>query len=81
MVSFILDCCHACSLSYLRLKLCFSRELTLLVCERDRAMSGLVRIGERINVTHAVSQADITVKVGVLSVWWTGITLNRQLPF
>jgi len=53
---------------YLRLELCFGRELTLLVCERDRATSGLVRIGERINVTRTVSQADITVKVGVLSV-------------
>jgi len=53
---------------YLRLELCFSRELTLLVCQRDRATSGLVRIGERTNVTRAVSQADITVMVGVLSV-------------
>ena len=68
MVSFIHDCGHSCSLSYLRLELCFSRELTLLVCERDYAKSGLVRIGERINVTLAVSQAVITLKVGVLSV-------------
>jgi hypothetical protein len=68
MVSFTLDCCHACSLFYLSLELCFSREFTSLVCERDRATSGLVRTGERINVTRAVSQADITVKIGVLSV-------------
>jgi hypothetical protein len=68
MVSFILDFCHAFSLFYLKLELCFSRELTLLVCERDRATSGLVRIVECINVTRAVSQADIIIKIGVLSV-------------
>jgi hypothetical protein len=65
MVSFIFDCCHACSLYYLRLELCFSHEVTLFVCERGCATSGLVRIGESINVTSAVSQVDITVKVGV----------------